>query len=154
MTYIQEFRTMLVREDTKIPQFKIEGPVSAVQLMIDEYHLDCLPTEEIWAVYTNVKGYVVGVQQISRGGLSSTICDPRSVFTPAIHCNAASVVLFHNHPSGDPSPSPEDQDLTNRIAECGKILNIALLDHIVIGGKNQWYSFMEHDCLYKKGEKR
>ena len=147
MEYINGYKTMLVCEETKIPQFKIVSPEDVIRLMVDEYDMDKLMTEEIWALFTDVKGYVVGIEQISKGGLSSAICEPRSIFVPAFHSNAFGVALVHNHPSGDPTPSREDRELTHKIVECSKILGFTMLDHIVIA-RNDNYSFMEHDCLH------
>jgi len=95
MTYIQSFRTMLISEDTKIPQAVITEPADVAALMTEEYHLDSLPTEEIWAVFLNTKGYVIGIQMIGKGGLRSAVCEPRCVFIPALNCNAASVIIVH-----------------------------------------------------------
>ena len=81
----------------------------------------------------NIKNRIVAVHEISRGTLNSSLVHPREVFKPAILHNAASIICFHNHPSGDPEPSREDVELTNRLVEAGKILGIEVFDHIVVG---------------------
>lgn len=70
---------------------------------------------------------------VSVGGLSSTLAHPREVFKPAILASAASIILVHNHPSGDPTPSQEDIALTRRMIEAGQIIGIKVLDHVIIG---------------------
>ena len=81
----------------------------------------------------NTKNSIVGIQEITRGSLSASIVHPREVYKAAILHNAASIILAHNHPSGSPSPSREDIAVTERILKAGKILDIPLLDHVIIG---------------------
>jgi len=81
----------------------------------------------------NAKGAVIGAEGISIGGLTSTAVHPREVFSPAIRKNASTIVLVHNHPSGDPTPSSEDVALTKRIQGAGKLIGIKVLDHVIIG---------------------
>jgi DNA repair protein RadC len=69
---------------------------------------------------------------ISRGSLNASICHPREIFRPAIVASAASIVLVHNHPSGDPEPSEEDLSITKRLVQVGELLGIAVLDHVII----------------------
>jgi DNA repair protein RadC len=70
---------------------------------------------------------------VSTGSLSLNVVHPREVFKPAVRESAASVILLHNHPSGDPAPSPEDRELTRRLVKAGRIMGIKVLDHIVLG---------------------
>jgi len=79
---------------------------------------------------------------VSTGSLSLNIVHPREVFKPAVRESAASIILLHNHPSGDSSPSPEDRELTRRLAEAGRIMGVKVLDHIVIGD-GTYYSFAD-----------
>ncbi|MEW9673574.1 RadC family protein [Ammoniphilus sp. 3BR4] len=76
---------------------------------------------------------MTGVEKVSVGSLNSAIVDPREVFKAAILHNAASIIVGHNHPSGDPTPSREDLSVTNRLVEAGKILGIEVLDHLILG---------------------
>lgn len=78
-------------------------------------------------------GGIIEGTEVSIGGLSSTAADPREVFTEAIRRSAAYVILLHNHPSGDPTPSQEDLSTTTRLMEAGKLLGIPVMDHIIIG---------------------
>ena len=76
---------------------------------------------------------MIGIEETSRGSLTTTILHPREVFKSAILANAASIILVHNHPSGDPTPSREDIEITKRLQRAGHLLGIKVLDHIVIG---------------------
>lgn len=81
----------------------------------------------------NSKGDILSIETVSVGELTSTLVHPREVFLPAVKKSAAAIVLIHNHPSGDPTPSKEDIDTTCRLMECGRLLGIRVLDHLVIG---------------------
>lgn len=81
----------------------------------------------------NTKNKIVAVHEISRGTLNSSMVHPREVFKPAVLHNAAAIICFHNHPSGDPEPSKEDIESNNRLVEAGKIMGIEMLDHIIVG---------------------
>ncbi|MDF2592622.1 MAG: repair protein RadC [Clostridia bacterium] len=92
-----------------------------------------LKKEYMKAILLNIKCGLVGVEEISVGSINSSIVHPREVFVPAIKRSCASVILVHNHPSGDPTPSQEDINITKRLVEGGKILGIEVVDHIIIG---------------------
>lgn len=81
----------------------------------------------------NVKGNLISIENISIGELSSTVVHPREVFSAAIRKSAAGIIFIHNHPSGDSTPSNEDIDTTKRLNQCGELLGIKVLDHIIIG---------------------
>ncbi len=89
--------------------------------------------EEFRVILLNTKGLVLGVETLFRGGLDRVEVFPREVFRPAIAHSAASIVVAHNHPSGDPGPSRQDRELTRRLEECGDLLGIRVLDHIIVG---------------------
>ena len=89
--------------------------------------------ECFFAVYLNTKNKILGEKLISVGTLNKSLVDHREIFKEALKYSANAVILVHNHPSGDPNPSPEDEQITNQIRECGKIMEIGLLDHVIIG---------------------
>jgi len=101
-----------------------------------------LEKEEFRVLLLDTKNHVMGSELCSVGSLSSSIVHPREVFKAAVRRAAASVVLVHNHPSGDPTPSREDIDVTHRLIEAGKLIGIEVLDHIIIGD-NRYVSFRE-----------
>lgn len=88
--------------------------------------------EELRVVILNTKNYVMAVQTIYRGNVSSTLVRVGELYRDAIRLNAASVIIVHNHPSGDPTPSPDDLHLTAEALAAGRLLDITLLDHLVI----------------------
>ena len=100
------------------------------------------PIEHFAVMLLNTKNHIIGFRAISRGSLSSSIVHPREVFREAVIGRAASIILFHNHPSGDPSPSREDIAVTERLVKAGNIMGIPVLDHIIIGA-SVFMSFKE-----------
>jgi len=103
--------------------------------------------EEFWVILLNQGHKVILKSQISEGGQTSTTVDPRKIFKMAIDHKACALVLCHNHPSGSIKPSNHDRNLTQQIAEGGKFLEIKLLDHIIIGDGDEYYSFADHGAL-------
>lgn len=92
-----------------------------------------LKQEYIKVIMLNTKNGVIKVKDIFIGSLNSSIVHPREIFCEAIKNNSSSIIICHNHPSGDPIPSKEDINITKRIVECGNMIGIGLLDHIIIG---------------------
>ena len=110
----------------------IRGPEDVARLFMDDMrHLD---REHFKAVLLNTKNQVLKVVTVSIGSLNASIVHPREILKPAISASAASIILVHNHPTGDPTPSHEDVEFTRRFAKCGELIGIQLLDHVVIGG--------------------
>lgn len=109
----------------------IRCPEDIYCLMRDEAKL--LDREQFSAVLLNTKNHVIGRETISIGTLNASMVHPRELFKRAIRRSAAAVILVHNHPSGDPTPSREDIQLTKRLQEAGEILGIDVLDHLVLG---------------------
>lgn len=102
------------------------------------------------ACYLDTRNRIMGIQEISRGTLTASLVSPREVFKGAVLSNAAKVIVAHNHPSGSPEPSPEDLKITERLVKAGRILDIMVLDHIIVGTKDDWVSLMElHTLLFK-----
>jgi DNA repair protein RadC len=100
--------------------------------------------EHFWAVLLNTKHRYLMHTEVSVGTLNASLVQPREVFGPALREGAHSILLVHNHPSGDPAPSPEDRQLTNQLKECGKLLGIEVLDHVIVGsGSGRWFSFRD-----------
>jgi DNA repair protein RadC len=102
--------------------------------------------EHLLAFYLNARSQLVHQETVSIGTLSASLVHPREVFSPAVSHSAAGVVVVHNHPSGDCSPSPDDRDTTRRLSRAGEILGIPLLDHIIVAG-TACFSFREHGLL-------
>ena len=99
--------------------------------------------EYFYVIALDMKNKVIGVNMVSMGTLNASVIHPREVFKALILLNAASFIGFHNHPSGDPLPSPEDMDLTRRLAAASTIIGIKFLDHLIIGSTGAYTSLME-----------
>lgn len=102
--------------------------------------------EQFIAVMLNSKNRVIATEIISEGTLTASVVHAREVFAPALLHHAAAVIVAHNHPSGDPRPSNEDRQVTDMLADSGKVLGIPLLDHLIIGD-GEYYSFQEYGAL-------
>ncbi|MBU7045353.1 MAG: DNA repair protein RadC [Theionarchaea archaeon] len=109
-------------------------------------HMMFLPQEEFRVMLLNAKQKLIRVETVSLGSLDKALVEPRDVFRPAITFNAASLVIVHNHPSGDTQPSEQDVLLTRELCMCGIILGIEVLDHIIIGVRGH-VSFKERGLL-------
>lgn len=112
-------------------QIVITSPLDVKDLLMEEMRF--LEKEHFKTILLNTKNHVISIEDISVGSLNSSIVHPREVFKPAIRRSSASVILVHNHPSGDPTPSKEDIEVTSRLVNAGNILGISVLDHIIIG---------------------
>ena len=102
--------------------------------------------EEFWALYLDTQNRVICERCVTVGLLNSSLVHPREVFAPAIAHAAASVVLAHNHPSGDPDPSPEDLEVTWQLVESGRLLGIPVRDHVIIGD-GRYISLLERGLV-------
>jgi len=110
---------------------QIKCPQDVAGLLMEEMRY--LKKEYMKLILLNVKCGIIAVEDISIGSLNASIVHPREVYVPAIRKSSASIIMVHNHPSGDPTPSSEDISITKRVAEAGKIIGIELVDHIIIG---------------------
>jgi DNA repair protein RadC len=102
-----------------------------------------LDQEELRVLLLDTRNRVIGTRTIYRGSLNTTMVRVGEIFRPAIEAPAAAIIVGHNHPSADPTPSPEDVRLTRQIAEAGKLLDIDLLDHLIIAAAGRYTSLKE-----------
>lgn len=102
--------------------------------------------EQFVVILLNNKNKVIGTEVVSEGSLSSSIVHPREVYAPALLHHAAAIMVAHNHPSGDPKPSIEDEEVTRQLLRSGKVLGIPMIDHVIIGDGN-YYSFLENEAF-------
>ncbi|HWR60044.1 MAG TPA: DNA repair protein RadC [Clostridia bacterium] len=109
----------------------VKCPQDVADLLMEDMRY--LKKEHMKLVLLNIKCNLISVEEISIGSLNASIVHPREVFNPAIRKSSASIIMVHNHPSGDPTPSSEDAAITARIAEAGRLIGIELVDHIIIG---------------------
>jgi len=128
---------------------KIDSPELANELVGPEMRR--LQKESLRVILLDTRYHLIRVEEISLGSINESIAHPRDVFRPAVISSAYAVVVVHNHPSGDPSPSQTDHSLTRRLAEAAELLQIKLLDHIIIGAPSDtspgYFSFKEAGVL-------
>jgi len=111
----------------------IHGPDDVVALLGRKLRTE--QREHFLVLLLNARHEVIGKETVSIGSLNASIVHPREVFKPAVVQSAASVILVHNHPSGDPEPSDEDVSITKRLVECGELLGIGVLDHVIVASR-------------------
>ncbi len=105
-------------------------------------HMADLDHEQFWVLLLNRANKVLGAKKVSQGGMTGTVADPKLIFKTAIENDACSIILSHNHPSGNLKPSQSDMELTKKLKEAGKILEIQVLDHIIVAA-GAYYSFAD-----------
>ena len=131
MIYRAVTRLEEVVSEQVIEYGKVNSPDLAAQLFRD-FGLGDSPVEIFVVALLDARHTVTSIHEVSKGILSSSLVHPREVFSPAIQLRAAAVIIAHNHPSGDTSPSQEDINVTKRLKEAGLLLGIPLLDHLII----------------------
>lgn len=141
---VVKYRLELVKESSKIYEVdKISSPSDVRDYIEQVFKLSIQAEEVIVMLVLDTKNNVIGAFEVSRGSLNASILHPREVFKRALLLNGASIILAHNHPSGDVTPSREDVDTTKRLVECGDVLGINVLDHLIIGDNGRYRSFKE-----------
>lgn len=154
---ITKYKTKLNRENLRVELVKekavnykaykkLDSPKLINDMLNDLFDLQNQSEEHIYMITLNTKSDITGVFEVSHGTVDSSITSPREIFMKALLVGASAVILAHNHPSGYVEPSTQDIALTRRIKEAGKLLNVELLDHIIIGNST-YYSFCENDVL-------
>lgn len=120
--------------EVSTPKGVVSSPADVYNLLKERMRY--YDREYFTAVLLNTKHHIIGVEIISIGSLNASLVHPRELFKSCIKRSAAALIVAHNHPSGDPTPSAEDREITRRLAEVGKIVGIQVLDHIIIGEKD------------------
>lgn len=115
----------------KSKYLEIKNPEDIASLFIEEMRYE--KREFFKALLLSAKAEIISIETISIGDLTHTTVNPRDAFVPAVKKSASAVIFVHNHPSGDPTPSREDIDATNRLVEAGEVLGIKVLDHVIVG---------------------
>jgi DNA repair protein RadC len=144
---IPVYKVALVRESTlsQLQRPQIRSAAHAAEIL--STYLAGADREHLVVMLLNSKNRIIGINTVSVGHLSSSIAHPREILKPAILANAAALVLGHNHPSGEVTPSAEDVEITKRVFAAGDLLGIRLLDHLIIAEDGRWYSFQEDGVL-------
>ena len=113
--------------------YAIKSPDDAATIGKEFMRIHEEPEEYMYMICMNTKNKIIGVFEISHGTVNASLVNPREVFQKALLANAVNIIVMHNHPSGDPSPSREDIEVTKRLVEAGKIVGVEVLDHIIVG---------------------
>jgi len=138
---------ILVKERSVNYQFEqLNNPELIAQMMNDVFELNKQSEEFLYIVAVNTKCKPIGVFEVSHGTVNNSFFSPREIFIKALLTGAVYIILAHNHPSGDITPSPDDVEATKRIKEAGDLIGIGLLDHIIVGDQN-YYSFKENKLV-------
>lgn len=133
-----------VSYEVGVSKMNITSPKSIANIFMDDMRY--LQKEHFRVILLDTKNQIISIEEISIGTLNASIVHPRDVFKVGIKKNANSMILLHNHPSGDPYPSQEDINVTDRLTEVGKLVGIKVLDHIIIGD-NRYISFKEEKLV-------
>jgi DNA repair protein RadC len=142
MRYRASLRVVdVVHEATLLTADKVVDSAAVAQLF--RPLMTGLPVEEFWIACLDSKNRPVCLHMVSRGTMGSSLVHPRETFRVAVFAGAASIIVAHNHPSGDSTPSAEDRRVTDRLRKAGELLGIPVLDHVVIGEPGYW-SFADH----------
>jgi DNA repair protein RadC len=135
--------TVVRQPDQPSPRI-LSDPEAAAFLGIDLIRAADDDKEHFWAILLNAQNHYLMHTPVSTGTQSASLVHPREVLGPAVREGAASLILVHNHPSGDPTPSREDLRLTRQLAEAAKMLDLRLHDHIIVGnGSERWVSLAQ-----------
>jgi DNA repair protein RadC len=126
----------------------IRSPREVVNLVSSEMSL--LDQEELWLLLLNTKNQVLAIRRVYRGTINSSSVRVAELFRAAIRENAASIIVAHNHPSGDPTPSPEDVRVTTDAVRAGELLEVDVLDHVIVGSRERWVSLKERGLGFGK----
>jgi len=135
--------------DETLAKRKIDSPELVNELVGRDMRM--LRTEAMRVILLDTRYHLIRVEEVSTGSVNESIAHPREIFRPAVVASAYAVIVVHNHPSGDPSPSQADHNLTRRLAEAAELMQIKLLDHIIIGAtdanRSGYFSFKEAGVL-------
>ena len=136
-------RVELVHEGLEYDIVTIGGPADAYEFLKGIRHAD---RESLYTLLLNARNDLVGCEEVSRGSLNTTRTHPREIYKGALLANSIGVILAHNHPSGNPDPSPEDIEFTRSVAQAGELLGIELFDHLIVAG-DSYTSLRERQLL-------
>jgi DNA repair protein RadC len=141
------YRVALVRERTlTTPRPRLRSAQDAAELL--RQYLGAVDREHFVVLLLDRKNAPIGINTVSIGSLTASVVHMRETFKAAILANAAAILCGHNHPSGDPEPSREDRALTKRLVDAGKLLGMAVVDHVIVGdGTTAYFSFADQGLL-------
>jgi len=134
----------LTRRKVTEPQIKVTSSAIIYEKLS---FLEGYAHEEFWVIYLRRNNTIIKMQQASKGGITGTVVDIRLILKDAILNKASAIILAHNHPSGELTPSQQDKEITQKIKQGAKIMEIAVLDHVIISGTGGYFSFCDEGIL-------
>ena len=141
------YRCMVVRENEQnVPIDAIRSPQDAYKIL--SAYLGGLDREHVVVLMLDTKNGIIGINTVAIGSGNAACVDMKDIFKPAIIVNAMSIIVAHNHPSGDPTPSPEDIRITEKMIEAGELMGIRVMDHIIVG-HGRFVSLKERGISFK-----
>ena len=144
--YETTYKVKYIPKKTDFKSVQSKSPDIAAQHIVKYYEDDLYVNESFYCIFLNKNNYTIGNAQISKGGITETTVDIRIIAKYLIDTMSCSLIIAHNHPSGSLIPSKQDEEITNRIKEMCKILNVKLLDHIIVSDRN-YYSFADKGLI-------
>ena len=138
------YKSGLIKEKSFNFQGSLNSPEAIYDIMIKEYSLHDRSEEYLYCLFFNTQNKLLGISEISHGTVNSSIVSPREILIRALLLQSVNIIIVHNHPSGDPEPSLEDDKVTKRLYKAGELIGMTLLDHIIIGD-SYYYSYMEKE---------
>lgn len=142
---LKKYSVQLVKEECKrytTIERKVNSPDKIANVLTTAMNMDKLAQEIFVLLAFDTQKNLIGLFEVSRGTIDQTLVHPAEIFKRALVCNAHSIAIAHNHPSGSTRPSSEDKSLTERIKRCGEMMGVPLIDHVIIGD-GRYYSFLE-----------
>lgn len=137
-----DLHNILIKENScNYPVQNLSNPELVVNMLNDIYHLNRQAEERVYMIALNTKCKPLGIFEISHGTVDHSICNTKDIFIKALLCGASGIILAHNHPSQDTTPSKEDRLIHEKVKNAGELLGITLMDNIIVG--DGYYSFME-----------
>lgn len=146
MYRIPIYQVKLVRDGSLTTERKkIDAPATAANVL--HQYFEGADREHFVVLLLDTRHQIIGIHTVTVGVLDAALIHPREIFKPAILANAAAIILAHNHPSGDPTPSAEDRAVTRQTVTAGRLIGIAVLDHVIVGDEPRYVSLAEAGVL-------
>ena len=140
---VQKYKVRLVKDGAVrvLPAPRVSG--SAFAYSVFRSIMKGLPHEEVWACFANARNDITGLVRIAQGGMHGAAMTPADVLRPALLAGASGFVLAHNHPSGDPTPSSADVEMTKRLLAACSVVGVSMLDHLILTEAGEWVSMVD-----------
>lgn len=145
---VQKYKVRLVKDGATrvVPHERVHGSQAAVDVFRSVMRR--LPHEEVWVAFLNARNVVTGLVRVGQGGMHACALKPADVLRPVLGSDACAFILAHNHPSGDPTPSQNDIEMTRALIKASGVVGLYFADHLIVTERGDWHSIREsHDSL-------